>query len=80
MQTLYLEIPEALLGVRSRDRLEALAQEALLVKHFQQGEISAGYAAEALGISRREFLDLLGHYGVTMFAEDTDVAMEANYE
>jgi predicted HTH domain antitoxin len=56
-----------------------LAQEALLIKLFQQGEVSAGYAARVLGISRRAFLDLLGQFGVSMFAEDTDVDQEASY-
>jgi predicted HTH domain antitoxin len=56
-----------------------LAQEALLIKLFQQSEVSAGYAARVLGISRRAFLDLLGQFGVSMFAEDTDVDQEASY-
>ena len=56
-----------------------LAREALLIKLFQQGEVSAGYAAGVLGISRPAFLDLLGLYGVSMFDEDTDVGQEASY-
>ena len=79
MQTLHLQIPDDLLIRRSKSQLEALAQEALLAKLSQQGEVSSGYAAEALGISRREFLDLLGHYRVSMFAEDTGPAEEASY-
>ena len=79
MQMLELEIPDELLRGRSKSELAALAQEALLIKLFQQGEISSGYAAQVLGLSRRDFLDLLGQYRVSMFAEDTDIAQEANY-
>ena len=79
MQTIDLHIPDDLLRVKGKEQLEALAQEALLIKLFQQGEISSGYAAEALGISRHALLDLLGQYGVSMFPDDTDVAQEASY-
>ena len=79
MQTLELTIPDELLRARSKTELAALAQEALLIRLFQQDEISSGYAAQVLGISRRGFLDLLGQYRVSMFAEDTDIAQEANY-
>jgi predicted HTH domain antitoxin len=68
-----------LLVTNSKSQLEQLAQEALLVKLYAQGEISSGYAAQVLGVSRRQFLDLLGHYGVSIFADDTDVAQEAQY-
>ena len=80
MQTLQLQVPDDLLDSRSKSQLEALAQEALLVKLFQQGEVSAGYAACVLGISRRGFLDLLDQYGVSMFDQNTDVGQEASYE
>ena len=76
---LELEIPDELLRGRSKTELAALAQEALLIRLFQQGEISSGYAAQVLDISRRDFLDLLGQYRVSMFAEDTDIAQEASY-
>ncbi len=76
---LELEIPDELLRGRSKSELVALAQEVLLIKLFQQGEISSGYAAQVLDISRHDFLDLLGQYRVSMFAEDTDIAQEANY-
>ncbi len=79
METLELHIPDELLRSTGKAELEALAQEALLVKLFQEGEVSSGYAAQVLSISRRAFLDLLSHYGVSMFADDTDVGQEASY-
>jgi predicted HTH domain antitoxin len=42
-------------------------------------KISSGRAAELLSISRREFLDLLGRYGVSEFDETMDVAAEAGH-
>ncbi len=79
MQILELHVPDELLRSKGKAELEALAQEALLVKLFQKGEISSGYAAQVLGVSRRAFLDLLGQYGVSILADDTDVGQEANY-
>ena len=59
--------------------IQSLAREALLVKLFDLGEISSGWAAEVLGISRREFLDLLGQYGVSSFDEQVDLAAEVRH-
>ena len=41
MATLHLQLPDELLAAKSRAQLKSLAQEALLVKLFQHGEISA---------------------------------------
>ena len=79
MQMVELNIPDELLRARNKSELAALAQESLLIKLFQQGEISSGCAAQVLGLSRRDFLDLLGQYQVSMFAGDTDIAQEANF-
>ncbi len=79
MTQLTIEVPDDLLATTSKPQLEKLAQEALLVKLYAQGEISSGYAAQVLGVSRRQFLDILGQYGVSIFADDTDVAQEAQY-
>jgi predicted HTH domain antitoxin len=57
--------------------LERLAQEAFLVRLYSLGEISSGRAAEILHTSRREFLDLLGRYGVSIFDEQADLEAEA---
>ncbi|MDP9312039.1 MAG: UPF0175 family protein [Chloroflexota bacterium] len=76
MLDLTVRVPEALES-QGKQQLEALAQEALLVQLYRQGKIGSGFAAEALGISRRAFLELLGPYGVSTFDEDMDVAQEA---
>jgi predicted HTH domain antitoxin len=57
--------------------LQQLAQEAFLVRLYQLGEISSGRAAEILQMPRREFLDLLGRYGVSVLDEQLDLEAEA---
>ncbi len=60
-------------------RVPGLARESLLVGLYDLGKISSGRAAEVLGISRREFLDLLGHYRVSEFDEEMDVEQERHH-
>lgn len=79
MRALTIHVPDDL-GSKDKQQLEALAREALLVKLYEQGEISSGYAADILGLSRRAFLDLLGEYGVSIFDPATDIAAEASNE
>jgi predicted HTH domain antitoxin len=71
MTTLQIEYPTELLAKaeQTKESLESLAQEALLVRLYDLRRISSGQAARILGISRREFLDLLGQYNVSFFDE-----------
>jgi predicted HTH domain antitoxin len=48
-----LDIPESELGRQAR--------EWVLLELFQEGKISSGKAAEMLGLSKAQFLDLLNH-------------------
>jgi predicted HTH domain antitoxin len=79
MTTLQIEYPEDLLAQteQTREGLEELAREALLVRLYDLGKLSSGKAAELLGLSRREFLGVLGKYGVSEFDDSQDVAVEA---
>jgi predicted HTH domain antitoxin len=38
-----------------------------VIRLFEQGDISSGYAAEILGITKQEFIKLLSKYGVSFF-------------
>ena len=76
---LHLNLPDALAG-RDADELSALAREALVVRLYALGELSSGEGAELLGITRREFLDLLGRYNVSIFDDTMDVGREADVE
>jgi predicted HTH domain antitoxin len=79
MTTLQIEYPEELLDQadQTKEELEGLAREALLVRLYDLGKISSGKAAELLGIARWEFLNVLGRYGVSVFDDSQDVAAEA---
>ena len=75
---LHLQVPEQLTG-KSQQQLEALALEALVVRLYALGELSSGEGAKLLDLSRREFLDLLGQYNVSLFDDEIDLRKEANY-
>ncbi len=55
-----VQIPEALreLGISNED-ISREVPELLVLKRFRQGLLSSGKAAQVLGLSRRDFLDLL---------------------
>ena len=48
-----------------------------LVKLYEVGKVSSGIAAKILGISRIDFLDLLGFYHVSVFPDADD--LEADF-
>jgi predicted HTH domain antitoxin len=78
MQRLEIDCPdELLIPGQTRAGLERLAQEAFLVRLYALGEISSGRAAEILCRSRREFLDVLGRYGVSIFDDQLDLEAES---
>jgi predicted HTH domain antitoxin len=41
----------------------------LAAKLYEDAILSAGQAAEVAGISKRAFIEILGHYGVSAFGE-----------
>lgn len=65
---------------RSKQQLETLAFESLVVRLYALGDLSSGEGAKLLGITRREFLDLLGQYNVSIFDDQIDLRKEAQYE
>ncbi len=48
----------------------------LAAKLFDMGELSSGQAAKMVGITRREFLESVGKYGVSIFQYDADEVEE----
>jgi predicted HTH domain antitoxin len=81
MTTLCIDYPEELLtqSDESKEALERLAREALLVRLYDLGKISSGQAARLLGLTRGAFLDLLGRYNVSIFDETMDLTAEARH-
>jgi predicted HTH domain antitoxin len=63
---LAIELPESvvqLLGPTTQQAARHLAEVAL-IDLFRQGELSGGKAAEALGLNREQWLNLLAQHGV----------------
>ena len=64
--TLELELPQDV------NLSEAELKMILAAKLFDMGELSSGQAAKMAGISRREFLETVGKYGVSIFQYDAE--------
>jgi predicted HTH domain antitoxin len=66
--TVQVHIPEALRELAySEEEISREVPVLLVLKRFRQGAISTGKAASLLGLSRREFLDLLAREGVSIY-------------
>jgi len=50
------------------NEFEREIKTASLVKFYEMGKVSSGFAAKILGISRIDFLDRLAAYGVSAYA------------
>ncbi|GAB2768969.1 hypothetical protein GCM10027275_09530 [Rhabdobacter roseus] len=61
MKTLTIELPDEV--------NEKEAKMAMAAALFDKGIVSSGQAATFVGISRREFLETVGQYGVSIFGE-----------
>lgn len=71
MKSLIIEIPE---NVNENKFRMSIASNL-----FDQGILSSGQSAKLVGISKREFLENVGKYGVTIFnetKEDLSVSIE----
>jgi predicted HTH domain antitoxin len=61
MKTLTINIPDTV------DETDVKMQ--LATHLFEKGIMSSGQAADLVGISKREFLENAGRYGVSIFGE-----------
>ena len=61
MKTLTLTLPDTV-DIEAADVLMMIA-----VRLYERGTLSMGQAAELAGRSRREFMETLGSYGVSIF-------------
>ena len=66
--TVELPVPELLteLGY-TPEEIRREVPTLLVLKRFRQGTISSGKAAQILGLTRREFLELLAQEGVPLY-------------
>jgi predicted HTH domain antitoxin len=69
--TVEIEVPPAIHGTKLEQKYLSAAnrivEERAVVRLFEQGDVSSGYAAELLGITKYEFLELLKSYNVPFF-------------
>ena len=74
MVKIAFEVPEGVLGVMHRDARAFTGdlRLAAAVKWYESREISQGRAAEIAGVSRAEFIEALGRFGVTPFQVSAD--------
>lgn len=64
MKTLTLQIPDT---VDEKDVKMQLASHL-----YDKGILSSGQAADLAGISKREFIETVGQYGVSLFGESPE--------
>ena len=62
MRTIQLNIPE---GIDLKDYDFSMIVAAKL---YEDAKLSAGQAAEIVGLSKRAFIEMLGKYGVSVFS------------
>ncbi len=62
MRTVQLNIPDSI-DLRDYDFLMIVAS-----KLYEDAKLSAGQAAEIVGLSKRAFIEMLGKYGVSVFS------------
>lgn len=63
METVTINIPPQI-DIKTFD-----VQTYLAAKLYGDAILSAGQAAEVAGISKRDFIEILGRYGVSVFGE-----------
>jgi len=64
MKTLTINIPE-----ETDEKEVKMAVAAIL---FDKGVLSSGHAAEFANVSKREFIENVGKYGVSIFGETAE--------
>lgn len=64
MKTLTLNIPDSVNEVEVKMQLAAHL--------FEKGILSSGQAADLVGITKRDFLENVGNYGVSIFGESIE--------
>ena len=64
MKTISLQLP---------DNVDEKDVKMQLAAHFyEKGILSSGQAADLVGISKREFIETVGQYGVSIFGESIE--------
>ena len=78
-----IEIPASLLPYLKHDEFKSRQTALLLYPYIANGDISNGKAAEILGISKTELLDMFGEMGIPYYNQtneelDSDIQVLRN--
>lgn len=73
-RTVVIELPDSAFAALRQDPagMAGALRRAAAVKWYEMGWVSQERAAEIAGVSRVEFVTLLGRYGVSPFQVDED--------
>ena len=66
MKTLRIELPEEIVELFGEKELEASLKKWAVLELVRAGKLSSGKAAEILGITRWEFMELMSSHDVPM--------------
>jgi len=70
---MQVSIPEILFSFGiGKEEVQSRIKKWLVISLFREGRISSGKAGSLLGLSRREFLDLLDEEGIAYFDYSTE--------
>jgi predicted HTH domain antitoxin len=69
MKTITLQVPDTIDDYKVKMQIAAHL--------FEKGVLSSGQAAEMAGISKREFIENVGKYGVSIFNESIEDIQKA---
>lgn len=79
-----IEVPDSVKGTPVEEKFLSAAQELLqeqvVLRLFEQGDISSGYAAELLGITKFDFIELLGKRGIPVFNYGSKEELEQEFQ
>jgi predicted HTH domain antitoxin len=65
MKTVTLHLPESV-------ELSEFDINIILAELYQHGKLTMGEAAGWVGISKREFIETIGQYGISIFSESVE--------
>jgi len=75
MISLTVELPEQVTDVDEKEVRMIVA-----ARLFEQGKLSSGRAAEVAGVTKREFIETVGKYGVSIFGQQTMEEVQSDLE
>jgi len=80
-RTVHFELPPRIFAKIERrgEELDRMGLEALVLSLYQRGEVGGGLAADALGLTRREFIALLGDRRIPLIDYEPG-ELEAEFE